>query len=142
MFIETFRTKLNIHDGTFFTSVKPYSVKPYSIRLNCLLGSIFYTTREKTCNCWNFFFQHSKLCNGVKSSIMKDFFLYWEYYGQNIYEKWKIKNFVVLDLPHALKLFESNKMCFFLHVSNVSGVCKGMHVWSHVSYAEVWVSDP
>ena len=29
-------------------------LKTYSIGSNCLLGSIFYTTREKTYNCENF----------------------------------------------------------------------------------------
>ena len=42
------------------------------------------------------------------------------------------------DLPHTLKLFESNKVCFFLHVSNVSGMCRGVCMRSHVSYAEAW----
>ena len=40
------------------------------------------------------------------------------------------------NLLHTLKLFESNKACFFLHVSNVLGVCRGMDVRSHASYAE------
>ena len=29
------------------------TLKTYSVRSNCLLGSIFYTTREKTYNCEN-----------------------------------------------------------------------------------------
>ena len=49
--------------------------------MNCLLGSIFYKAREKTYNCENFgrkrllltieqfFFQNSKLRNGVAPSI-------------------------------------------------------------------------
>ena len=60
-------------------------LKTYSVRSNCLLGSIFYTTREKTYNCENFgrksllltieqfFLRNSKLRNGVASSIKKDF---------------------------------------------------------------------
>ena len=58
-------------------------LKTDSVRSNCLLGSIFYTTCEKTYHCENFgrkillltiefFFQNSKLHNGVVSSI-KDF---------------------------------------------------------------------
>ena len=40
------------------------------------------------------------------------------------YKKWKIKNALVLDVRsastfHTLKLFESNKACFLLPVSNV-----------------------
>ena len=38
-----------------------------------------------------------------------------------------------------MKLFESNKACFLLHVSNVLGMCRGMCVQSHASYAEACV---
>ena len=40
------------------------------------------------------------------------------------------------DLPHTLKLFESNKGGFFLHVSNVLGMCRGVCMQSQASYAE------
>ena len=42
------------------------------------------------------------------------------------------------NLPHTLKLFKSKKVCFFLHVSNVLGVCRGVRMQSHASYAEAW----
>ena len=42
--------------------------------------------------------------------------------------------FQTCDLPHALKLFEWNKACFFLHISNVLGLCRG--VLLHALYAE------
>ena len=76
-----FRTKSNIYSGLFFTLVKPY----FNNILNLIklpLGSIFYLTHlfmEKTYNSKNFgrkslndgtlFFQNSKLCNGMASSI-------------------------------------------------------------------------
>ena len=40
------------------------------------------------------------------------------------------------DLLHTLKLFKWNKVCFFLHVSNVLGMCRGMCMRSHASYAK------
>ena len=39
------------------------------------------------------------------------------------------------DLLHTKKLFES-KVCFFSHISNILGMCRGVRVQSHVSYAE------
>ena len=44
------------------------------------------------------------------------------------------------NLLHTLKLFESNKACFFLHISHVLGMCRGVHVQSHTSYAEACIS--
>ena len=44
------------------------------------------------------------------------------------------------DLPHLLKLFESNKACLFLLISNVLGMCRGVHVQSHASNAEAFVA--
>ena len=40
------------------------------------------------------------------------------------------------NLPYTLKLFESNKACFFLYSSNVLGMCRGMHMRLYASYAE------
>ena len=77
-----FRTKLNIYDGAFFTSVKPYFKNVLNL-IKLPLSSIFHTTHtfvEKICNSENFgrksllltiehiFFQNQKLCNGIASS--------------------------------------------------------------------------
>ena len=44
------------------------------------------------------------------------------------------------NLPHTLKLFESNKVCFFLHISNILGMCRGVGMWFHMSsYAEAYI---
>ena len=40
------------------------------------------------------------------------------------------------NLPHTSKLIKSNKACFFLHISSVLGVSRGMRMQSHTSYAE------
>ena len=51
-----FRTKLNIYDGAFFTSVKPY-FKNVLNSIELPLSSIFYTTHpflKKTYNSENF----------------------------------------------------------------------------------------
>ena len=54
------------------------------------------------------------------------------------YRKQKIRNVVVLDVRSAVHL-EAFFACFFLHVSNVLGVYRGVRVRSHVSYAEAWI---
>ena len=56
-----------------------------------------------------------------------------------VLQKVRNKNLVVLDVRSAthLEAFLTKQGVPFLHVSNVSGVCRGMHVWSHASYAEV-----
>ena len=49
-----FRIKLEIYDGAFFTSVKPY-FKNVLNSIKLPLGSIFYSPfREKAYNCKNF----------------------------------------------------------------------------------------
>ena len=54
------------------------------------------------------------------------------------YRKWKIKNAVVLDVRSAAHLepFLIKQGVLFLHVSNVSGVYRGVRLRSHVWYAE------
>ena len=54
------------------------------------------------------------------------------------YRKWKIKNAVVLDVRSAahLETFLIKQGVLFLHVSNVSGVYRGVRLRSHVWYAE------
>ena len=47
------------------------------------------------------------------------------------YRKWEIKNVVVL-------LFLIKQGILFLHVSSVLGMCRGMHMQSHASYAKAW----
>ena len=49
-----------------------------------------------------------------------------------------IKKVGVLDVRSAAHLdaFLSNKAWFFLHVSNVLGVCRGVRVRLYASYAE------
>ena len=75
-----FRTKLNIYDGAFFTSVKPYFKNVCNS-----IKFIFYTTRPfvkisyNSENFWrksllltidlSFFFRNSKLRSGMASSI-------------------------------------------------------------------------
>ena len=81
------RTKSNIYDGAFFTLVKPY-FKNVLNSIDLPLGSIFRTTQSfvkkfatvKTLGekvffstIEHFFFQNSKLCNGMTSSIKKIF---------------------------------------------------------------------
>ena len=41
-----------------------------------------------------------------------------------------------------MKLFESNKTGFALHVSIVLGMCRGMHMLSHTWYAKGWLDIP
>ena len=45
-----------------------------------------------------------------------------------IYRKWRLWIF-----------FNQTRLVFFLHVSNVLGVCRGVRVRSHASYAEAWI---
>ena len=54
------------------------------------------------------------------------------------YRKWKIRNVVVLDVLYAahLEAFLIKQGVLFLQVSSVLGVCRGMRVWSHASYAK------
>ena len=56
------------------------------------------------------------------------------------YRKWKIKNVVVLDMRSAAHLepFLIKQGGLFLHVSNVSGMCRGVRMQLHASYAEAW----
>ena len=51
-------------------------------------------------------------------------------------------NVVVLDVRSAARLeaFLIKQGVLFLHVSNVLGVCGGVRVRSHASYAEAWFS--
>ena len=57
------------------------------------------------------------------------------------YRKWEIKNVVVLDVQSAahLKAFLIKQGMHFLHVASVLGMCSGMCVQSHASYAEACV---
>ena len=72
-----FRTKLDIYDGAFFTSVKPY-FKNILNSTELPLSSIFYTThsynsenfgRKSLVNDGTFFFRNLKLRNGMSLSI-------------------------------------------------------------------------
>ena len=57
-----------------------------------------------------------------------------------LYRKWKTKNVVVLDVQTAthLEAFLIKQGVLFWHVSDVLGMCRGMHVQLHISYAEAW----
>ena len=59
------------------------------------------------------------------------------------YEKWKTKNRVVLDVRSAVHLeaFWIKQGVLFLHVCNVLGVCRGVHLRSHASYVEAWIRN-
>ena len=54
------------------------------------------------------------------------------------YRKWKIKNAIVLDVQSSahLEAFLIKQGVLFLHVSDVSVVCRGVCVRLHTSYAE------
>ena len=56
------------------------------------------------------------------------------------YRKWKINNVVVLDVRSAahLEAFLIIQVVLFLYVSDVLGVCRGVRMRSHASYAEAW----
>ena len=56
-----------------------------------------------------------------------------------LYRKWKIKRVAVLDVQSAanLEVFLIKQYMLFLHVSNVLGMCRAVHVRLHTSYAEV-----
>ena len=58
------------------------------------------------------------------------------------YRKWEIKNSVVFDVGSAtpLETFWIKQGMPFLLISNVLDMCRGMHVWSHASYAEAFVA--
>ena len=142
MFTEAYLEPSRTSTMEFFSLWLNQILKTYSIWSNCLLGSIFYITPEKTYNCENFrrksllltiehlFFRSLKLCHGVASSIKKDFKLgsvksvkiaplFSFFFISNIMAKTFIESerqkmlFWTCHLPHTLKLFESNKMCFF-----------------------------
>ena len=50
-----------------------------------------------------------------------------------LYRKWKIKSIVILDVWSAthLEVFWMKQGVLFLHVSNVLGVCRGVHMRWH-----------
>ena len=54
------------------------------------------------------------------------------------YRKWKIKNVIVLDLRSAthFEAFLMKQGMLSLHISNVLGMCRGMHVRWQASYAK------
>ena len=54
MFTEAYLEASRTSTMELFSLRLNHILKTYSIRSNCLLGSIFYTTREKTYNCENF----------------------------------------------------------------------------------------
>ena len=54
-----------------------------------------------------------------------------------LYRKWKIKNIVVFSRT-PWSLFNQTRHAFFLHVSNVLGICRGIPMRLHTSYAETW----
>ena len=53
MFTEAYLKPSRTSTMEHFSLWLNHILKTYSIRLNCLLGSIFYTTCEKTYNCEN-----------------------------------------------------------------------------------------
>ena len=55
------------------------------------------------------------------------------------YRKWNIKS-VALDVQSAthLKAFLIKQGMLFLHISNVLGMCRGVHMRLRASYAEAW----
>ena len=54
MFTEAYLEPSRTSTMELFSLRLNHILKTYSVRSNCLLGSIFYTTREKTYNCENF----------------------------------------------------------------------------------------
>ena len=54
MFTEAYLEPSQTSTTELFSLRSNHILKTYSIQLNCLLGSIFYTTQEKTYNCENF----------------------------------------------------------------------------------------
>ena len=54
------------------------------------------------------------------------------------YRQWNIRNVAVLDVRSAahLEAFWMKQGVLFVHVSNILGVCRGVRVPSHASYAE------
>ena len=68
-----FRTKLNIYDGAFFTSVEPYFKNVLNL-IELPLGSIFYTTHTFV-----------KKLTTLKSSV--EVIHYFKYYGQNTFQE-------------------------------------------------------
>ena len=133
------------------------TLKTYSVRSNCLLGSIFYTTHEKIYNCENFWRKSLLLTIERSFFEIRNYAMDWRHQQRRIfkfasvksiktaafsfvfisnivvktYRKWKIKN-VVLDVRTAahLEAFWFKQDVLFLHVSNVLGVCRGVHVRS------------
>ena len=67
----TFRTKLNIYDGAFFTSVEPY-FKNVLNSIQLPLGSIFYNI-------------HLFVKKLTTLKILGEVIRYFKYYGQNIF---------------------------------------------------------
>ena len=57
-----------------------------------------------------------------------------------LYRKWKIKSIIVLDMQSAahLEAFWIKQCMLFLHLSNVVGMCSGVHMWWHASYAKAF----
>ena len=132
-------------------------LKTDSVRSYCLLGSIFYTTCEKTYHCENFgrkillltiefFFSEFEITQW--SGIINKGFL-----NQDLLKVLKLLHFLfylfqILLSKHIQKVkvkkrccfrrccFHQIKWAFFLHVSNVLGMYRGVYVQSHASYAE------
>ena len=75
---DIFRTKSNIYDGPFFTSVKPY-FKNVLNSIEFLLGYIFYITHSfvKKLNCENFWIKSLLL-------IIQQFFLEIQNYAMEV----------------------------------------------------------
>ena len=58
-----------------------------------------------------------------------------------LYRKWKIESIIVLDVRSAahLEAFWMKQDMILLHVSNVLGLCRGVRVRSHASFAKAWI---
>ena len=122
-------TKLNIYDGTFFTSVKPYFKNVLNL-IQLLLGSIFYTT-------------HPFVKKLTTLETTGEVIRYFKYYGRNIFSRITVLYLIakveiiklsheIIKLKHEIIFCQKNRSKMF-QVTEISKVVRKAIVASFIS---------